>query len=80
MSLFGLVLEWVANFITHHWMIVVKDFTLVHFLSGNFELRLEVLLEDVGETLSENELVLPELDYSLQCVEDVEVVLLRAES
>lgn len=74
--MFDLILEWIADLIAHHWMISVEGFTLVHFLSGNFELRLEVLLENFGEALSENELIFPELNDSLQCIQNVEVVLL----
>ena len=59
LSLLCLILERIANFISHHGMVIVEGFVLVHFLSSNFELRLEVLLEDFSETLCEYELVLP---------------------
>lgn len=68
--------ERVADLLSHHRM-VAFEVSLVHLLPCDFELRLEILFEDVCEALGKYELVLPELDYSLQCVQNEEVVLLR---
>ena len=58
-------------------MICIKGLILVQLLARNFELWLNVLFENICETFSENELIFPKLDNSLEGVHYVKVVLLR---